>query len=103
MRYETQRIASRKPLIAGFRKLNPAYPVRLMMRSQQYLHERPAPGLTTPTDPHLWKRMGNERLDPLRSLTPCVPIAAMRCDGLIELPTNNEHFVQEEFSCLLSD
>jgi predicted nucleic acid-binding protein len=37
------------------------------------------------------------------SLTDCISMNVMRRDGLIEVLTNDEHFAQEGFSCLLRD
>ena len=37
------------------------------------------------------------------SLTDCISMDVMRRDGLIELLTNDEHFTQEGFCCLLRD
>lgn len=37
------------------------------------------------------------------SLTDCISMNVMRRDGLIEVLTNDEHFTQEGFSCLLRD
>jgi predicted nucleic acid-binding protein len=43
------------------------------------------------------------RLDKGYSLTDCISMNVMRRDGLIEVLTNDEHFAQEGFSCLLRD
>jgi predicted nucleic acid-binding protein len=37
------------------------------------------------------------------SLTDCISMHVMRRNGLIEVLTNDEHFAQEGFSCLLRD
>ena len=37
------------------------------------------------------------------SLTDCISMNVMRRDGLIEVLTNDEHFTQEGFSCLLRE
>ena len=37
------------------------------------------------------------------SLTDCISMEAMRSAGLAEVLTNDEHFAQEGFSCLLRD
>lgn len=37
------------------------------------------------------------------SLTDCISMNVMRRDGLIEVLTNDEHFTQEGFCCLLRD
>jgi predicted nucleic acid-binding protein len=42
-------------------------------------------------------------LDKGYSLTDCISMNVMRRDGLIEVLTNDEHFTQEGFSCLLRE
>ena len=37
------------------------------------------------------------------SLTDCISMNVMRRDGLIEVMTNDEHFTQEGFCCLLRE
>ncbi len=37
------------------------------------------------------------------SLTDCISVNALRRDGLIEVLTNDEHFTQEGYCCLLRD
>jgi predicted nucleic acid-binding protein len=43
------------------------------------------------------------RLDKGYSLTDCISMNVMRRDGLSEVLTNDEHFTQEGFRCLLRD
>ena len=46
-------------------------------------------------------RLYQERPDKGYSLTDCISMESMRQDGLSEALTNDEHFTQEGFTCLL--
>jgi len=46
-------------------------------------------------------RLYQRRVDKRYSLTDCISMEVMRRDGLIGALTNDEHFAQEGFTCLL--